>query len=114
MRFLVHLLVSTVAVLLAAYLLPGVIVSSFGTAMLVAIVFGFLNSVVKPILAVLTLPITIVTLGLFYLVLNILMVFATDAILNGFSVSGPLAALLFSLLVSIFSSIAGAMVKEED
>ncbi len=101
MGLILRLLISAVAVLIAAYIIPGVSVDSFVTALIVAVVLGLLNAIVKPILVILTIPITIMTLGLFYLVINVLMVYLTDALINGFAVNGFIAALLFSILVAI-------------
>ena len=100
--------------LIAAYIIPGVRVDGFVTALIVAIVLGLFNSIVKPVLTILTIPITIITLGLFLLVLNVLMVYATDALVDGFDVSGFLAALLFSILVSIVSGLLGLFFKDRD
>ncbi|GAA4421370.1 phage holin family protein [Nibrella viscosa] len=101
MSLILRLLVSAVAVLIAAYIIPGVSVDSFITALIVAVVLGLLNAIVKPILVILTIPITILTLGLFYLVINVLMVYLAAALVSGFAVSGFIAALLFSILVAI-------------
>ncbi len=86
MNFLIRLLISTLAVILSAYLLPGVAVDSFITALLVAIVLSLLNVIVKPILVILTIPITILTLGLFLLVINALIIMLASSIISGFTV----------------------------
>ena len=112
MKFLIHLVVSALAVILASYVLSGVHVDGFGTALIVAVVLGLLNAVVKPILTLLTLPITILTLGLFLLVINVLMVYAASGLVPGFHVNGFFTALFFSLLVSVFSSVIGALLPE--
>ena len=112
MKFLIHLVVSALAVILASYVLSGVHVDGFLTAVIVAVVLGLLNAVVKPILTLLTLPITILTLGLFLLVINVLMVYAASGIVEGFHVNGFFTALFFSLLVSVFSSVIGALLPE--
>ena len=112
MKFLINLLISAIAVFAAAYFIPGVGVSGFGSAIMVAIVLGLFNSIVRPILAILTIPITIITLGLFLLVLNVLMVYATAAVVPGFSVSGFFPALFFSLLVSLVSGVLGMVFKD--
>lgn len=110
MQFIISILVSSVCVFLASKFIPGIKVDSFLAAIGVAIVLGLLNSTLKPLLTILTIPITIVTLGLFLIVLNVLMVYLTDAIVSGFHVSGFLAAFLFSVVVSIFTYIANAIV----
>lgn len=104
MGIIVNLLVSTVSVLIAAYLLPEVYVESLAVAFVVAIVLGVLNVFVKPILKILTLPITVLTLGLFLIVINVLLVLLADFIIPGFSVGSYLSAFLFSLVVSLISS----------
>jgi putative membrane protein len=105
MGILVNWLVTTLAVLIAAYLLPGVIVRNFFAGLLTALVLGLVNAILKPILVILTLPLTVVTLGLFILVINALLVLLTSAIVTGFEVRSFWWALLFSLLFSIVSLI---------
>ncbi|MBV6644590.1 MAG: phage holin family protein [Cyclobacteriaceae bacterium] len=105
MNFFVRLILSSVAVLVVAYLLPGVEVNSFFTAFVLAIVLSFLNYTVKPILIVLTIPITVVTLGLFLLVINALVVLLADSLISGFYVDGFWWALVFSLLLSLTNSL---------
>ncbi len=105
MRLLVNWLVTTAAILISAYFLPGVSVRGLGAALITAIVLGLINAIIRPILVVLTLPITVVTLGLFIFILNALLVLLTSAIVPGFEVRGFLWALLFSLLFSVVSFI---------
>ena len=109
MNIIVKLLLQSLAVLVAANLVPGVAVDTFLTAVLVAIVLGILNTFVKPVLTILTLPITIFTLGLFALVLNVLMVFITASLVSGFSVSGFLSALLFSFVLALVNAFLNAL-----
>ncbi|MGQ2994780.1 MULTISPECIES: phage holin family protein [unclassified Variovorax] len=103
MRILLKWLLSAVALLAVAYLYSGVQVSSFGSALIAAVVIGLLNMIVRPVLVVLTLPVTIVTLGLFLFVINALMFWAASGLLAGFHVNGFLAALVGSLLYSVLS-----------
>lgn len=105
MNFILNIIITSVAVLIAANLLPGVQVDSFTTSLLVALVLAFMNSIVKPILTVLTIPITLVTMGLFLLVINALIIIMTDKLIDGFQVSGFWWALLFSFILSITTSI---------
>jgi len=107
MNLLIRLVVSTLAVLVAAHLIPGVGVASFTTAVVVAIVLGILNTFLKPVLQILALPITILTLGLFYFVINVLIIYLAAYLVSGFSVDGFIAALLFGFVVSIVSAILG-------
>lgn len=111
MNFIIKILVSGVAVLLGAYLLPGVAVSSIGTALVVALVLAVLNALVKPLLIILTIPITLLTLGLFLLVINAAIILMADGLVGGFVVDGFLWALLFSLLLSILSWMAESLIK---
>ncbi len=101
MGFIVKLLVSALAVIISAYLIPGVEVNGILTAIIVALVLGVLNAFVKPILVILTLPITILTLGIFYLVLNVIMIYIADALIGGFHVSGFFTALIFSFVLAV-------------
>ncbi len=103
MNFILKLLITAAVVLLLSYFLPGIAVSSFLTAILVALVLAVLNILLKPLLILLTIPITILTLGLFLLVLNALMVLLADALIPGFQVDGFLWAFIFSLCLSLIS-----------
>lgn len=105
MKFLIHTLVQGIAIFLTAYLLPGVFLESYWTALLVAIVLGIVNATVKPLLFILTLPITLVTLGLFTFILNAIIILLVDALIPGFALGGFLNALLFSLLLSVIGGI---------
>lgn len=105
MNLLIRLLISTVAVIVAAYILPGVAVDSFLTAILVAIIMSILNMVVKPMMIILTIPITILTLGLFLFVINALIVLLASSLITGFTVDGFWYALLFSIVLSLINSL---------
>ncbi len=105
MSFINKLIISTLAVLLVAYMLPGVHVDSIMIALIVAAVLAFLNSLVKPILVFFTLPITLLTLGLFLLVINAFIILIADKLVNGFNVSSFWTALLFSIILSMVTSI---------
>ena len=93
-------LLSAGALLLIAYLYGGVQVASFGSALLAALVIGLLNAVLRPVLVVLTIPVTVITLGLFLFVINALMFWSASGLLSGFHVNGFGAALLGSLMYS--------------
>ncbi len=101
MRIIIKWLLSAVALLAVAYLYSGVQVNNFGSALIAAAVIGLLNMIVRPVLVVLTLPVTIVTLGLFLFVINALLFWAASGLLAGFHVNGFLAALIGSLLYSL-------------
>lgn len=105
MNWLIRFLLNGLAVVLTAYILPGVSVEDYGTALIVALILAIVNVLVKPILVVLTIPITIVTLGLFLLVINAAIILFVDNLVTGFHVDGFWWALLFSLILSIFNSL---------
>jgi putative membrane protein len=100
MKLIAKWLLSAAALLFVAYVYAGVEVRSFGTALLAAFVIGLFNLVVRPVLVVLTLPVTVVTLGLFLFVINALMFWAAAVVLEGMAVRGFLAALVGSLIYS--------------
>ncbi|MBT8204910.1 MAG: phage holin family protein [Eudoraea sp.] len=114
MNFILKLLLSALAVVVLANILPGVAVDSFLTAVIVAVVLSLLNFLVKPILIILTLPVTILTLGLFLLIINALIILLADFLIDGFSVSTIWWALLFSLLLSLLNSILHSFLKSEN
>lgn len=105
MQILINLILSGVAVFVSAYVLPGVKVDGFATALVVAILLAVVNVFIKPFVSFLAFPITILTLGLFSLVINALMVLLVAAIVPGFKVDGILWALVFSIVLSLVSSV---------
>lgn len=113
MSGIVRFLLSGLAVLLTAYLLPGVHVEHYGYALLVAAVLAIVNFIIKPILVVLTIPITVLTLGLFLLVINALMILLVDSLIDGFRVDGFWWALAFSLILSVFNSLFSDLAGEK-
>lgn len=115
MGFILKLLVTALAVFVADYFLDGVHINDdVKTVIIVAIVLALLNTFVKPILVLLTIPVTIITLGLFLLVINALMVLWADSLIGGFEVDGWWSALLFSLIVSIVSAILNGLARGRD
>ena len=113
MNLLIRLIVTAGIVMLLAHFLPGVEVTGFVAALIVAIVLGLLNFIVKPMLVVLTIPITIMTLGLFLFVINACIIMLADNFIDGFGVNGFWTALLFSILLSIFQSIAYSLLEDK-
>lgn len=101
MKALVNLVLSTIAVLVAAYIIPGVTIEGFFTALVVAVVLGLANALIRPILTILTLPLNIITLGLFSFVITALLVMLTGAIVPGFAVAGFVTALLFGVVLTL-------------
>jgi putative membrane protein len=112
MNGLIRFLLSGLAVLLTAYLLPGVDVSHFGYALLVAACISLANLLVRPVLIIFTIPITIITMGLFLLVINALIILMVDYFVPGFEVDGFWWALAFSLILSIFNSMFANIAKD--
>ena len=110
MRLLVAWLVNTLALIAVAYLMPGVSVASFGTALVAALVLGLVNAIVRPILVLLTLPVTVLTLGLFIFVINGVMFWLVANFVGGFYVAGFGTALLAALLYSLISWALSALI----
>lgn len=109
MGFLLKLLVSSLAVFFGAYILDGVYLDGFPTAILVALLMGFLNAFLRPILVILTIPITLLTFGLFLLVINAAIILLADYALTGFAVDSFFTAVLFSIIVSVITWILEAI-----
>ena len=117
MKFLIQLVISTLAVLISTYFLsPHISIdnNSFLTALLVAAVLAFLNTVVKPIMVILTIPVTMVSFGFFLLVINALMIMLAGEIVEGFRVRGFWWALLFSFILSFVTSILERIKKHDE
>ena len=116
MNFLLRLIISTLAVLISSFLLRGVHIhdNNFFTAFIVAAVLAFLNSVVKPIMIVLTIPVTVFTFGLFLLVINAFMIMLADKLIDGFTVDSFWWALIFSFILSLVTSILEGVKKRDE
>ena len=110
---LVRWLISALAVMLVAYLVPGITVTSFVSALLVALVLGFANAIVRPILIFLTLPITILTLGFFILIINAFLFMVTSSLVPGFHVDGFWPAFFGSIVLAIIGWAANAIFGEK-
>ena len=113
MKTLLKLVLTAIAVLVLANVLPGMYVDSFWTSLVVAVVLALLRFIVKPILVLLTLPITVLTLGLFLLIINAVIILMADYLVSGFGVENIWYALIFSLLLSLFQSILFGLIKDE-
>lgn len=111
MGILIKLLLGSIAVIITSYLLPGVTVVNFGSALIVAAVLALLNATLKPLLIILTIPVTVVTLGLFLLVINGAIILLADALVPGFLVDGFFWALMFSLIMALLMYIFEGLVK---
>lgn len=110
MNFIIRLIVSTVLVMLTEALIPGVFIESWSSALWVVVALAVLNAIVKPILQIFSFPITILTLGLFSLVINAIIVLLAEYFVKGFVVNGFLNALFFSIVLSVLQSIAGILI----
>ncbi|WP_395043959.1 phage holin family protein [Flavobacterium sp.] len=112
MKLLLRILITALLVMAIAYLMKGVVVDQFTTALIVAIVLALLNFFVKPILVLFTFPITIITLGLFLLVINAIIILLCDHFVDGFNVSSFWTALFFSIVLSISQSLVYKLTGE--
>lgn len=113
MNLILRILLTAVSVLIIAHFMPGVHVAGFTTSLIVAVVLALLNLIVKPILVILTLPVTIITLGLFLLVINALIIIICTHIVSGFKVDSFLTALFFSIILSIVQSIMFSLTNND-
>ena len=114
MSFLLQWLVSGVAIIITAYLLPGVALEGFLAALVTALVLGLVNAIIRPILILLTLPLNILTLGLFTLVINALLIMLAASIVPGFAVQGFWWALLFGIVLAIVNFALSPLLKSSD
>ncbi|MFZ9503066.1 MAG: phage holin family protein [Cyclobacteriaceae bacterium] len=110
---LLRFLLNGIAVMLTAWLLPGVHVEHFGYALLAAAMLSLANTFIKPLLILLTIPLTIFTLGLFLLAINAIVILLVEDFIPGFQVDGFWWALLFSLIMSVFNSMIKDLTKKE-
>lgn len=106
---LIHWIILTVALAVTAWLLPGVQISSTGALLVAALVLGFLNAILRPVLVLLTLPLTVMTLGLFYLVLNAVLFALASVLVAGFHVAGFGSAFLGAIIMSLLSWFLGSL-----
>ncbi len=109
LSFILKFLLTAVLVYGLSRVLPGVVLGGVGSAAILIVVLGILNAIVKPILSLLSLPITILTLGLFALVINVIIIKLADYLMSSFDVHGFLNALLFSLGLTVVNAVVGAV-----
>ncbi|MCK4287852.1 MAG: phage holin family protein [Bacteroidales bacterium] len=107
MDFIIKLLITAVVVMFTAWILPGIQIKNYWSAIIVAIILALLNIFVKPVMVFLTIPLTIITFGLFLFVINALIILLAGAIVSGFKVMGFWWALAFSIIISLISYILG-------
>lgn len=110
-QFLLTWLVTAISLMITAYIVHGFVVSNFGAAIIAAVVLGLVNAIVKPILVLLTLPLTIVTLGLFLFVINAITIWLAGALTPGFDVAGFVPALLGSIVLTLVASLINFFVE---
>ena len=113
MSILIKILTTAAALLLVAYLVPGFVVASFYTALIVAVVLGLVNLIIKPIVILLTLPINILTLGLFTFVINALLLWFVASFIDGFEIAGFVPAFIGALIISVVSWFVHALSKND-
>lgn len=112
MKILVHWLISALAIVISAYLLPGVHVSGFVTALIIAVVLGAVNVFFRPVLVLLTLPITVLTFGTFLFVLNTLLIMLVAAIVPGFAIDGFWWAFLFGIVLALVNTALDSFARD--
>jgi putative membrane protein len=113
-NFLLTWLLTALALILTGWLVPGITLEGFNAAIIAAAVLGLVNAVVKPVLVLLTLPLTFLTLGVFLLVINAISIMLVAALTPGFIVSGFLAALFGSIVLSLVSTVLGKLVEQDE
>ena len=113
MRFLLRLLLNGIAIIVAAWFIPGVTLTGIVPALFAGAILGFVNALIRPILLLLTLPFTLITLGLFIFVVNAICFALTAAIVPGFEISGFFAALFGAIVVSLVSWVLNAMLTDD-
>ena len=111
MKFIVKILINALAVAIAAYVIPNVALDSFFTAVIVAVALGVINTFIKPIVNIFALPINLLTLGLFSIVINAAFILLVSRFIDGFEVGDFVTAIIFSLVLSLVSSILGILGK---
>ncbi len=113
MHLLIRLLINALAILLIAYLVPGVAVSGFYAALIVAVVLGLINLIIRPLIILLTLPITILTLGLFTFVINALLFWFVGTVIKGFSVDGFVPAFIGALILTVIGWVGNRIASND-
>lgn len=113
MRIVLEILLMGIIMLISSYLVPGVQVNGFGTAIIAAILIALSNATIGFILRVLTFPITILTLGLFSFIITVLMILMVDSMMDGFHTSGFWSAALLAIVIAIMKSIFGSLIKKD-
>lgn len=113
MRFILRMFISTCSVIITSYILPGVELESFFSAFSTALLIAFLNTIVKPLLIIFTIPVTLLTFGFFLLVINATIIMMASNLLNGFYVENFWYALIFSIILSAVNTVLSSMVASD-
>ena len=111
MPLIIKWLVMILAIMISSYLIPGVVIAGFWSALWLALFLGIINVLVKPVLILITLPINILTLGLFTFIINALLILLAGSVIKGFSVDGFWVAFVFSIVLSVVGYLLNALVK---
>ena len=111
MKLLLTWALNAVALLLVPYIVPGIQIESFGSALIAVVILGLVNAVIRPVFILLTLPVTLLTLGLFLFVINALMFWAAASLLSGLAVTGFWAALIGSLIYSLCGMVIDVFIE---
>lgn len=114
MSIIINLLITAISAFLLQKILPGISIEDFGTSIILALVLGILNLIVKPVLSFLGLPLTIITFGLFSLVINAVIFLIADYFIDGMHIDGFWYALLFSIALSVVTSILSSIFTSND
>jgi putative membrane protein len=114
MRLIIEILLMGLAMLLGAYLVPGVQIAGFGTAIIAAILIALANATIGMILRLLTFPINFLTLGLMSFIITVLMILLVDSVMSGFNTSGFFAAALLAIVVALIKAVFGAVAGSDD
>lgn len=110
--FLIRWIAMTVAVLAASYVIPGIHVASFGAALIAALLLGLVNIFIRPVLVLLTLPVTVLTLGFFLLIINALLLYFVAWLVSGFAIAGFFSALIGTIFISVVSALLSSLLKQ--
>ncbi len=108
---MIRWIINALMVILVTYVVPGISVTSFYTALIVALIYGILNAIIRPILVILTLPINLITLGLFTLIINAVLFWLVSTIVKGFAVEGFWSAFFGALVLWVFSFLTNGILK---
>lgn len=113
MKFIINTLISAVSIIVTSYVVSGIQVANFTTAVIAALVLGVINFFIRPLMLLITLPVNILSLGLFTFVINALMLWITASVVDGFTVTDALSAIIGSLLISVVSTVLSTVLNSK-